>query len=154
MFNGVKKVVSYTSSCQVWFGWGGYGWARIGGMYFLALTIKLTSHYKADYVKVRGTLLDPISSGTDSDSVYVVLIIRRIESAAVQPPNWMPFLVIPFLFLLSSLPFSDLTQRTPSQVHTHFFSWQICDRALLNTKYNLICDINLIPIEGRVFSVL
>lgn len=32
------------------------------------LTLKLTSHYKADYVKLRGTLLDPFSPGTDSHS--------------------------------------------------------------------------------------
>lgn len=68
------------------------GWASRGPD-CLPLTAKLTSHYKADYVKLRGTLLDPFSSGKDSASIYVVLIIRKIESATVQTPNWMPFLL-------------------------------------------------------------
>lgn len=38
------------------------------------LTIKLNSHYKADYITLRGTL----TSVTDSDCLCV-LIIRRIE---------------------------------------------------------------------------
>lgn len=48
------------------------------GLDCLPLTVKLTSRYKADYVELRGTLLDPFSSGTASDSVYIVLIIRKI----------------------------------------------------------------------------